>query len=71
MDLGKNTRELTQKEQIVVDGFEAARPGLGAIARQNILGDTGWSDIIQATPESELTIRHGCSTNSFMYRRIG
>jgi hypothetical protein len=64
---------LTPKEQKVVDEFESARTGLGAIAESNILNNhrTGWADIIADTPEEELTVTEGFSTNSFMYRRIG
>lgn len=65
-------RELTPKEQKVIDEFEAARPGLGAIAENNILSDsTGWSEIIADTPENELVAGEGFSSNSFMYRRLG
>lgn len=67
------TRELTPKEQKVVEQFEAARPGLGAIAQTNILNNhlTGWADIIADTPEDELVAGEGFASNSFMYRRIG
>lgn len=49
-------RPLTQKEQKVVDTFEIKRPGLGAIAKQNILNNevTGWADIIADMPEEEI-----------------
>lgn len=66
-------RELTPKEQKVIQEFEAARPGLGAIAQTNILNNerTGWADIIADTPEDELVAGEGFASNSFMYRRIG
>ncbi|WP_414579619.1 hypothetical protein [Anabaena sp. CCY 9402-a] len=66
-------RELTPKEQKAIDEFEAARPGLGAIAETNILNNniTGWADIIADTPENELVAGEGFSSNSFMYRRLG
>ena len=68
-----NDQPLTPKEQKVVDEFEKARPGLGAVAEKNIRNNdkTGWAEIIADTPESELVVRDGSSTNSFMYRRIG
>lgn len=49
-------RVLTQKEQKVVDTFEAKRPGLGAIAKRSILNNqvTGWADIIAEMPEEEI-----------------
>ncbi|MEH1829520.1 MAG: hypothetical protein V7L22_29990 [Nostoc sp.] len=66
-------QQLTPKEQKVVDEFESARPGLGAIAEKNIRNNdkTGWADIIADTPEEELVAREGSSSNSFIYPRIG
>jgi hypothetical protein len=75
-------RELTPKELYVVDTFEQARPGLGAmpsavreatIAESNIRNNdrTGWADIIAEIDESEIEIGVGTASNSFMYRRIG
>ncbi|HIK04588.1 MAG TPA: hypothetical protein IGS40_07735 [Trichormus sp. M33_DOE_039] len=66
-------RELTTKEQKVIDEFEAARPGLGAIAETNIRNNhlTGWADIIADTPEDELVAGEGFASNSFMYRSLG
>lgn len=66
-------RQLTPKEQKVIQELESARPGLGKIAEANIRHNdkTGWADIIADTPEKELVVRDGSSTNSFMYRRIG
>ncbi len=66
-------RTLTPKEQKVVDTFESARPGLGVIAKTNILNNdrTGWADIIESMDESEIEIGTGTASNSFMYRRIG
>jgi hypothetical protein len=68
-----NNQPLTPKEQKVVDEFESARPGLGAIAENNIRNNerTGWADIIADTPEEDLVAREGSATNSFMYPRIG
>ena len=66
-------RELTPKELYVVDTFEEARPGLGAIAQSNILNpNSGWREIIAEMPESEIVCREGTnSNNGFMYRHIG
>lgn len=66
-------RPLTTKEQKVVDEFESARPGFGAIAESNIRNNdkTGWADLIADTPEEELVVREGFASNSFMYKRIG
>ncbi|WP_448271901.1 hypothetical protein [Nostoc sp. DSM 114160] len=66
-------KPLTPKEQKVVDEFEKARPGLGAIALSNIRNNdkTGWAEIIADTPEEELVVREGFASNSFMYKRIG
>ncbi|PHJ55759.1 hypothetical protein VF14_36745 [Nostoc linckia z18] len=66
-------RPLTPKEQKVIEQFESARPGLGAIAQNNILNNdkTGWADIIADTPEEELVVSEGSASNSFVYRRIG
>jgi hypothetical protein len=66
-------RELTSKEQKVVQEFESARAGLGAIAESNIRNNarTGWADIIAEMDESEIEIGVGTASNSFMYRRIG
>ena len=68
-----NDQPLTPKEQKVVEEFEKARPGLGAIAESNIRNNdkTGWAEIIADTPESELVAREGSASNSFMYPRIG
>ncbi len=63
---------LTPKEQKVVEAFEEARPGLGAIAAQNITSPyTGWAESIADTPESESEVKTGTASNSFTYRRIG
>ncbi|MBE9210520.1 hypothetical protein IQ244_29265 [Nostoc sp. LEGE 06077] len=64
-------RPLTPKEQKVVDEFETARPGLGAIAESNIRNNhvTGWADIIADTPEEELVVRDDFRSNS-MYKRL-
>jgi hypothetical protein len=63
---------LTPKEQKVVEAFEEARPGYGKIATQNITSPyTGWAESIADTPESEIEVKTGTASNSFMYRRIG
>jgi len=68
-----NDQPLTPKEQKVVEEFEKARPGLGAVAESNIRNNnfTGWAEIIADTPEEELVAREGFASNTFMYRRIG
>ena len=68
-----NDQSLTPKEQKVIEEFEKARPGLGAVAENNIRNNdkTGWAQIIADTPEEDLVAREGSSTNTFMYRRIG
>lgn len=69
----EDQRELTHKEQLVVEAYEKARPGLGAVAEANIRNEsTGWSQIIEDTPEEELTkTEEKYSSNSFMYRKVG
>lgn len=68
-----NERELTAKEQLVVNAYESAREGLGKIAEQNIRNsNTGWREIIADTPEDQLTkTEERTSSNSFIYKRIG
>ena len=64
--------ELTDKEQKVIAAFEEARPGLGAIAEQNIrTSTTGWREGIADMDESEIVTREGTASNSFIYRHIG
>jgi hypothetical protein len=63
---------LTPKEQKVVEEFERAHPGYGAIATRNITNpNTGWSQSIADMPEGEIKAETGTASNSFMYRRIG
>ena len=66
-------RPLTEKEQKVVDTFEATRPGLGEIAQANIQNpNSGWQETIADMDESEIVCREGAnSNNGFMYRHIG
>jgi hypothetical protein len=65
-------RQLTPKEQKVVDAFEQARPGLGDIAKANILNpNSDWADQIEKMPEEELVARTAFVPNSFSYRHIG
>lgn len=69
------TRSLTDKEQRVVDAFEAAQPGLGEFAKRDILNpNSGWAERIAEISEEALTNANDAvqySSNSFMYRRIG
>lgn len=62
--------ELTPKQQRVVEAFEEAKPGLGAIALQNILNpDSGWAKIIESMDESEIVATAGFNSNSgFMHK---
>jgi hypothetical protein len=65
-------RALTAKEQKVVDVLEQARPGLGDIAKANILNpDSDWADQIQQMSEEEIVARTAFVPNSFSYRHIG
>ena len=65
-------RPLTQKEQRVVDALDASRPGLGDIAKANILNpNSGWSAQIAEMTEDEIEVRAGSASNSFSYRHIG
>ncbi len=65
--------ELTDKEQKVIAAFSEARPGLGAIAEQNIrTSTTGWRETIADMDFSEIVAREGHSSNNgFLYRHIG
>jgi hypothetical protein len=65
-------RQLTPKEQKVVDALEQSRPGLGDIAKANILNpNSDWADQIANMPENELVARTSFVSNSFSYRHIG
>jgi hypothetical protein len=66
-------RPLTEKEQLVVDTFSAARPGLGEIAQANIQNpNSGWQEIVADMDLEEIVVREGHnSNNGFIYRHIG
>ncbi|HEY9597081.1 MAG TPA: hypothetical protein V6D33_05375 [Cyanophyceae cyanobacterium] len=66
-------RPLNEKEQLVVDTFSAARPGLGELAQANIQNpNSGWREIVADMDESEIVVREGHnSNNGFIYRHIG
>lgn len=65
-------RQLTAKEQRVVEALEQARPGLGDIAKANILNPhSDWAEQIEKMPEEEIVARTAFASNSFSYRRIG
>jgi hypothetical protein len=65
-------RQLTPKEQRVVDALDASRPGLGDIAKANILNpNSDWAEQIQQMPEDEIVARTAFVPNSFSYRHIG
>lgn len=65
--------ELTEKERKAIAAFEEARPGLGAVAEQNIRNpNSGWREIIAEMDESEIQTHEGHnSNNGFIYRHIG
>ena len=65
-------RQLTAKEQKVVDALEKSRPGLGDIAKANILNpNSDWAEQIAQMPEEEIVARTAFVPNSFSYRHIG
>lgn len=65
-------RQLTGKEQKVIDALEKSRPGLGDVAKANILNpDSDWAIKIAQMPEEEITVRTSFAANSFSYHRIG
>lgn len=65
-------RRLTAKEQKVVDALEQAKPGLGDVAKANILNpNSDWAEQIAQMPEAELVARTAFVPNSFSYRHIG
>ena len=65
-------RQFTRKEQRVIKSFEGARPGLGEIAKTNILNpNSDWAEQIEQMPEEELVVRTAFVPNSFSYRHIG
>lgn len=65
-------RQLTAKEQKVIEAFEESRPGLGAVAKANFLNpNSDWADQVAQTPEEELVTRTAFVPNSFSYRHIG
>lgn len=65
-------RQLTPKEQKVIEAFEEARPGLGDVAKANILNpNSDWAEQIAEMPEKEITVRTSFVANSFSYRHIG
>lgn len=58
-------KELTPKEQKVIQEFDKARPGLGAIAESNIRNNdrTGWADIIAEMPEKSIKVQRDSEAN--------
>lgn len=64
-------RDFTEKELIVIDSFENARPGLGEIAKNNIFNQSsGWAEMIESTNKEDLVARTEFVPNSFSYRHI-
>ena len=66
-------RPLTDKEQKVVDAFDAARPGLGERVERDIRHSetTGFADRVAKMPDEDIKVTEGFSSNSHTYRRIG
>lgn len=65
-------RQFTEKEQRVIDVLEQARPGLGDIAKANILNpNSDWAEQIAQMSEEEIVARTAFVSNSFSYRHIG
>lgn len=49
-------RDLTEKEQQVIEAFNTQHPELGLIAESNIRSSaTGWAEIIDIAQEAELS----------------
>lgn len=64
--------QFTEKEQKVIDVLEQARPGLGDIAKANILNpNSDWAQRIAEMPEQEIVVNTAFVSNSFSYRHIG
>ncbi|MBW4572173.1 MAG: hypothetical protein KME31_30540 [Tolypothrix carrinoi HA7290-LM1] len=65
-------KPLTSKEQKVIEVFDAARPGLGAMIEKSIRHDTtGTADIIASMDEADIKVTESTASNTFIYRRIG
>lgn len=51
-------RDLTPKEQQVIEEFDRARPGLGEQVERDIRSpSSGYAEIIADTPDSELVLK--------------
>lgn len=51
-------RDLTPKEQQVIDEFDRARPGLGEMVERDIRNsNSGYAEIIKDTPDEELVLK--------------
>ena len=51
------SKDITKKEQLVIDTFERLRPGHGRIAKSNILNpNSGWREIIEQMTEEEIDV---------------
>jgi hypothetical protein len=72
MDKDWIVQHLTPKQQKVVEEFEKARPGYGAIALQNILNpNSGWAEIAESMEMEEIAVSEGFNSNSgFMHRYL-
>lgn len=51
-------RDLTPKEQQVIEEFDRARPGLGEMVERDIQNpNSGYAEIIKDTPAEELVLK--------------
>lgn len=51
-------RDLTPKEEKVIDEFDRARPGLGEQVERDIRNpNSGYAEIIEDTPKEELVLK--------------
>jgi hypothetical protein len=66
-------KQFTSKEQKVIEVFDAARPGLGAMIEKSIRHNdtTGTADIIADMDEADIKVTESTASNTFIYRRIG
>lgn len=58
-------KDLTPKEQKVIQEFSKVRPDLGRIAEQNIRNNerTGWADIIAEMKEEDIKVKTDSEAN--------
>lgn len=58
-------KDLTAKEQKVIEEFSKVRPDLGALAERNIRNNqyTGWADIIAEMKEEDIKVKTDSEVN--------